>query len=181
MRVFLPSRDDTRHHRRRNASKEGGIFFFGLPFLSSSPFRQVFFFRERGKERTRWTCFFFVFFSPLFCFLDWRRSSKGDDRSIVSSFEGTPTLEKVAQQKLGKRAFWRKGRVAPGTNETKTKKTTTKNVCIIAFERQPRRRLWGGRVVVVRVAQSEEATTTERTTTTTTTTMSSTSRGEERG
>ena len=69
MRVFLPSRDDTRHHRRRNASKEGGIFFFGLPFLSSSPFRQVFFFLEReGKKGRDGPVFFLFFFSRFFVF-----------------------------------------------------------------------------------------------------------------
>ena len=35
--------------------------FFLLPLFDK-------FFRERGKERTRWTCFFFVFFSRFFVF-----------------------------------------------------------------------------------------------------------------
>ena len=68
MRVFLPSRDDTRHHRRRNASKEGGIFFFGLPFLSSSPFRQVFFLEREGKKGRDGPVFFLFFFSRFFVF-----------------------------------------------------------------------------------------------------------------
>ena len=59
--------------------------FFLLPLFDK------FFFRERGKERTRWTCFFVCLFFPAFLFFGLEEKFKRrDDRSIVSSFEGTP-------------------------------------------------------------------------------------------
>ena len=115
MRVFLPSRDDTRHHRRRNASKEGGIFFFGLPFLSSSPFRQVFFLEREGKKGRDGPVFFFVcFFPPLFCFLDWRRSSKGEmiDR-LFRALKEHPHIRESRPTKA-----WQKSFLAEGTSGT---------------------------------------------------------------
>ena len=114
MRVFLPSRDDTRHHRRRNASKEGGIFFFGLPFLSSSPFRQVFLEREGKKGRDGPVFFFFFFFPPLFCFLDWRRSSKGEmiDR-LFRALKEHPHIRESRPTKA-----WQKSFLAEGTSGT---------------------------------------------------------------
>ena len=83
--------------------------FFLLPL-----FDKFFFLEREGKKGRDGPVFFFVFFFPLFCFLDWRRSSKGEmiDR-LFRALKEHPHIRESRPTKA-----WQKSFLAEGTSGT---------------------------------------------------------------